>query len=381
MKKIFALAAVAVLALASCSNNTIDPVNQKEINFSAVAGKATRAPITSTYFLNGNDHFGVYAYYLGLNNGANKAWATDFADASLYMGTKATGENASAGVEIEYNGTIWAPADTYYWPLQGNLTFFAYWPYDALTNPAFALATKTFSAGSFTVATTVADQVDVLVSSFTADQTQNTTQYNDGTVNSGSTLGVPIQFNHMLSQVVFTAATAEEVFDSGLSFKVDSIIVGARGTSAGLSVVPGSAPTWTDPTALTAYNVRVAQFPNDATTGGVAANWLAKTQSEQIGDALLMIPNSDFYGVDDDEDTAADNEYITVKYTLYRMDDGLNMGSKRVTVELKDYNNIVSNWEAGKKYTYQLTIDLEKIYFAPTVTDWTNAAAQPVDVK
>ena len=383
MKKYFALAAIAVLALASCSHNTLDPQSQKnrEINFSTVAGKATKAPITSTYFLSTNANFGVYAYYLQ----EGQTWASNYASGTLYMGTLgASGQNAAEGVEVEYDGHIWAPTNVYYWPLQGSLTFFAYWPYDAIANPAYAVATKTFTTGTFTVATSVADQIDVLVSGFTENQTNNTIQYSDNVVNSGDTLGVPIVFNHMLSQVVFTAAASSAVYSRGLSFKIDSIGVGARGTSTGLTVIPGGTPSWAEPTALTGYTVINEQFPNSTVTPVNADNWLTDSQSTQIGDALLMIPTPDFLGVDNTDNNKAassnDDEYVTVKYTLYRMSDGLNMGTKRVTFWLNDNTTQVSSWEPGKKYTYQLTIDLEQIYFAPTVTPWVDATPQPVAI-
>ena len=110
------------------------------------------------------------------------------------------------------------------------------------------------------------------------------------------------------------------------------------------------------------------------------ANYLTASQSTQIGAALLMIPNSDFNGendTNDADDTATtpnpsnDDEYIQVKYTLYRISDGIPMGSKTVKIYLNENQDTVTHWEAGKKYTYQLTIDLEKIYFAPTVESWT----------
>ena len=97
-----------------------------------------------------------------------------------------------------------------------------------------------------------------------------------------------------------------------------------------------------------------------------------------------MIPTPDFLGVDNNDNNKAassnDDEYVTVKYTLYRMSDGLNMGTKRVTFWLNDNTTQVSSWEPGKKYTYQLTIDLEQIYFAPTVTPWVDATPQPVAI-
>lgn len=370
MKKYFILAAAAIVTFAACSKNEADTTAYEQarvINFTAVTGKATKAPITNNYFMHGNTAFGVYACYL--ENGKN--WDSNYASSSLYMGT-----NNGAGVSVSYDTTdginIWAPASTYYWPLQGGLTFFAYWPYTL--DPDYTEGENELTFGSFTVETTVANQVDVLVSDFTKNQYQNTSTYSDGEVNS-TVQGVPIQFNHMLSQVVFTAAASSEVYTSGLSFKIDNITVGARKTSASMTVVPGATPTWADPTALQAFVVSNTAFPT--------SDYLTTTQSAEIGDALLMIPVEDFLGADSNDGNKAlsdnDDEYVSVTYTLYRRSDNLNMGSKTVKFWLNDNNDTVTSWEAGKKYTYQLTIDLEKIYFAPTVSSW-ETETQTVDV-
>lgn len=376
MKKYFILAAAALVTLASCVKNDIDQTSQKgrEINFNAVAGLATKAAIDDVYFPNDAGSFGVYAAYLADGNN----WDTNYASSSLYMGT-----SADAGQEVHYvsGNKIWEPTSKYYWPLQGTLTFFAYYPYAGLTTPAYTQGTQSFSIGSFTVDTTPANQIDVLVSDFAKNKTGNESTYNDGTTTSTLT-GVSIVFKHMLSKIVFTAAADANVYDSGLSFKINGITLGARKTSASMSVTPGAAPVWADPTALQAFTVNNTAFPNALTTND-AANWLNKAQSAQIGSAMLMIPNSDFLGVDntDNNKAAADNddEYVTVSYTLYRMSDGLNMGSKTIKFWLNDNQGTVDNWEAGKKYTYQLTIGLEEIRFAPQVTDWV-PEAQTADV-
>ena len=384
MKKFFILAAAALVTLASCVKNNADTTayeQGRQINFSAVTGLATKAAITDNYFPTDAGNFGVYAYYVA--DGDN--WADDFASSALYMGT-ADGEgdegDATTGVSVEYDSTpkIWKPSQIYYWPLQGSLTFFAYYP-ATLTSPAFDLSAKQFSIGSFTVNTTVSEQKEVLVSSFAEDQTSaSTQQYVFGAgegQNSGSNHGVQIQFKHTLSQIVFTAAADATVFGRGLSFKINDITVGARGTSAGMTVVPGSTPSWTAPTTLATFDILSADFPNAEVTGGVAANWLGSSQSSQIGSALLMIPNADFEGASG----TADDDYFTVTYTLYRTSDGLNMGSKTVKLWFKDNKTSpVTNWQPGKKYTYRLTIGLEEIYFAPEVGNWENATAQDVTV-
>ena len=376
MKKYFILAAAALVTLASCMKNDIEQTSKqgREINFNAVANKATKAAIDGVYFPNNAGSFGVYAAYLA----DGEDWATDFASSNLYMGT-----SAGAGQEVHYvsGDKIWEPTSKYYWPLQGSLTFFAYYPFAGLTTPAYTQVTKSFSMGSFTVNTEAASQVDVLVSSFAEDKTGNESTYNDGTTTSTLT-GVPIVFKHMLSKIVFTAAADANVYGSGLSFKINNITLGARKTSASMTVTPGSTPTWDDPTALQAFTVINTAFPNALTTNN-AENWLTTSQSAEIGSAMLMIPNTNFLGEDNTDDLKAttdnDDEYVTVSYTLYRRNDGLSMGSKTIKFWLNDNQGTVNHWEAGKKYTYQLTIGLEEIRFAPTVTDWV-PEAQTADV-
>ena len=390
MKKYFILAAAAILTIAACSKNEADTTayeQAKVINFNTFTGKAkTKAgPLNNLVFPHDAGAFGVYAYYL-----SSGTWAANFASSKRYMGAAdtsegAAAEDAAAGVTVEFNNSlyIWNPNPTYYWPLEGKLTFFAYYPL-TLATPKFDLSEKEFSSGSFTVNSTPASQVEVLVSSFTTDKQANDTQYSDVVADpasgstSGDNKGVEIVFNHMLSQVVFTAATASDVITAGMSFKVNSITVGARKTSTGMTVVPGSDPEWEEPTSLQPFNVLVEAntFPNSTeNASNTPANYLTSTQSKQIGDALLMIPNNDFLGDDNKDDgeegnNGDDDEYVTVKYTLYRISDGLPMGSKTVKLYLNDNDGTVDKWEAGKKYTYQLTIGLDKIYFAPTVTDW-----------
>ena len=374
MKKLFFLAAAAVVALAACTQNNIDvdSIEGRVINFNTVAGKATKAPITGTTYHYNYSSFGVFAWYL-----ASGDWNTAAANSSAvaYMGS---GSPLASPVEITWNETkdIWAPASTYYWPLQGKLTFIAYSPYDA--------ATATFSnegvltLTGYTLDTTVADQVDLLYSAVAANKTQNESFYedSDNSKNSGTAegdKGVNIQFKHALSQIIFKAKTADEVYDAGLSFKIDSIFVNAASTAASMTVTnpavdaaPAGITTWNTPGTKLEFDVRVTAFPEAANT------YLTKTLSDPIGDALLAIPVTEFDTTD---------PTITVKYTLYRLSDNQNLGSKTVTVNVKNVDDIVTSWQAGKKYEYDLKIDLQKIYFTPSIIDWdATSPAQGVNV-
>ena len=372
MKKFFFLAVAAVVALAACTKNepsTTSYEKSKVINFNTVAGKATKAPISGTTYSYNLPSFGVFASYLA----KDKTWASDKASATRYMDD----------VEVSFNDTkdIWAPASTYYWPLEGSLSFIAYSPKAAAT-AAFAEATGTLTLTGFTVESTVADQVDLLYSSVNADRTMNESYYVDGGNSKNSETaegdkGVNIKFKHALAQIIFKAKTADEVFDAGMSFKINTITVNAASTADNMTVVnpadgdaAATITTWTNPKTNADFAVRSEDFPN-ATVAAGAANFLGKTLSAPIGDALLMIPVTAFAGTD---------PTVTVKYTLYRTSDALAMGSKTVTIHFDDIDDVVTNWQAGKKYEYDLTIDLQKIYFNPSITDWVDGGTQDVDV-
>ena len=374
MKKYFFIAVAAVVALAACTKNNAEKTayeQAKVINFNTVANKATKAPISGTTYAYDAPAFGVFAWYLADGN-----WNTAAANSSAvsYM----------SDVEVAFNDTkdIWAPSSTYYWPLEGKLTFIAYSPKTA--------ATATFSnAGvltltGFTVNTTVASQVDLLYSAIAADKTQNEDYYQDAGNNKDSRKpadsghgegdkGVNIQFKHALAQVIFKAKTADDVYDAGLSFKVDAITVNAASTATSMTVTnPTTAQaaaditTWNTPGTNADFAVSSTAFPAAANT------YLTKTLSDPIGDPLLMIPVTAFAGTD---------PTVTVNYTLYRLSDNVDLGSKEVTIHFDNIDDVVASWQAGKKYEYDLTIDLQKIYFTPSIVDWVDAAnPQDVDV-
>lgn len=367
MKKYFIIAVAAVVALAACTKNNPDDAAYQQnrvINFNTVAGLATKAPISGTTYSYDAPEFGVFAYYLQSGD-----WNTSAANSSAvsYMDD----------VEIAFDDTkdIWAPSSTYYWPLEGKLTFIAYSPKSA--------ATATFSnAGvltltNFTVASTVADQVDLLYSAIAADKTQNEAYYTDSdnsknSETAGDNKGVNIAFKHALSQVIFKAKAADDVYDAGLSFKVDNITVNAASTATSMTVtnpttaqLASAITTWNTPGTNANFVVRSAAFPEAANT------YLTKTLSDPIGDPLLMIPVTAFAGTD---------PTVSVTYTLYRRSDNQNLGTKTVTIHFDDIDDVVTNWQAGKKYVYNLTIDLQKIYFNPSITDWVDGGSQDADV-
>ena len=113
------LIAAACVALASCVKNEVEPiVNDEPISFQAVKGvEGTRAIFGDT----GEDHFIASAllHQSGETWAANKATAQDF-----FLNQEVTKYgNADTDAIVE-----WTTATPYYWPEQGSLTFFAYYP-------------------------------------------------------------------------------------------------------------------------------------------------------------------------------------------------------------------------------------------------------------
>lgn len=386
MKKYFILAVAAVVALAACTKNDADKTayeQAKVINFNTVVNKATKTvstvgPISGSTFSSTNDNFGVFAYYL-----SSGTWASHSVTPALYMSDVAVG--------FDDDVDIWAPTSTYYWPLQGTLTFIAYWPQESAT-AAFSDA-GVLTLSGFTQTATVANQVDLLYSAIANDKDAPDSKYTDTghEKDSGTTKGVNIKFKHALSQIIFKAKASNDVYAAGMSFKINSIVVNAASTATSMTVTnpaEGDASaditTWNSPASLIDYNVnaRTGVFPN-ATVGGNDANFLTNDfTTGAIGDPLLMIPSkAEVPASDPVAYTFANDPTVTVTYTLYRRSDGLAMGQKPVTVHFNTINSDVKCWEAGKKYVYNLTIDLEKIYFNPTITDWVDGGSQAATIQ
>lgn len=180
MKKIL-LAAVATLAMVSCSQNEIDGIDngkqdgRKEIKFGY--SPVTRSTeITTSNF----NHFIVYAYA-----------GADY--------------SSTAGNLIIDKGEFdkkpdWTSTKKYYWPETGNLSFLGYNLDDARYKTDGAYPTLEYAIKS-----TIAAQEDLLVSKHLNQAYSNS--------------DISLPFKHALSQVLFTV----EGDDADLTYTVENI--------------------------------------------------------------------------------------------------------------------------------------------------------------
>lgn len=353
MKKFFFLAVLASVALTSCVKNEPAKVDsQKEITFTtpvlAVPTKTQEIP--GTDYLSSSPSFGVYGWYV-----AGATYVAD--DATAYMHnvevkhTNSIKDPADAGDE-----GAWISDDAYYWPKQGSITFDAYSPYSIHTSVT-GDKTNGLTITGFGVTNVLDDQVDLLYSTRAYDKTSS-----KGTTN-GRYDGVDIVFNHALSVVKFTARTAAD-YSPTTTIKVTKIqIVDALTNATFKQNVDNSART--DNPEWTGHTTNATFTSLDTSEGSATA---LSTTAEDRGVSMIVLPQ-DF--------TASTKLYVEyyikagsstpIKQTfeIALNDSGFSYTEAGSTVT-------VTGWKIGKRYTYNLVIGLDKIYFAPSVTDWTD---------
>ena len=387
---------MAGIALAGCVKN--EPVAKDNgspelITFDApvvtIPTKATE--IVDNYPT--TENFAVYALYHEGNFTSFTATGTQ-----LYMNNvKCTYHHENGTTEpTDY----WAPENDYYWPKVGKLTFGAYAPY---MENGVEWGENGFKFNGFTVGETSANQIDLLYSERVYDKTSSSMQNNNPTYD-----GIQIPFKHALSSIVFTARaeaytgytftlkeiTVNNVIETGTfnqNLKADNTgyLEGKTGpewevgTSVKNYVVYNNEtgvklPTGTEEVAGSTTEYKKIYF-DGTTTSETAFDKVSGTRKS----SLILIPQDLDEKKSEDGSTTKQKVTVTVKYTMQHpnpADDKQSL-TEDVTKEFKlavtnsnpDEDNSNPNlfkWEMGKRYTYNIVIGLEKIYFAPQVDDW-----------
>lgn len=314
MKKFFMFAAMASVVLASCVKNepvaTVEALD--EISFEApVLAPAVKA----TTALPTSETFVVWAHPTAAK------WGTGSTLGTVYMN----------GIEVSYQTDVWkATTGKYFWPKSGYLQFSAYTP--KVTDAGFAAAVDN-NGITFTdyVANNTAAR-DLMFSERAYDK-----QGND----------VEIVFNHALSAINFTFV--KTTTDANFTIKSVAITnVGSKSSFDQNLEVAAEAETedaaWATTTAPLTYSV----YADGSFAVPSAAGAPALTEWYLIPQAFAA------------ESTAA----IVVTYTQ----DGFGTTEFTATHKLAG-----SEWEIGKRYTYNVSFGATEIHFAPVETEWTPA--------
>lgn len=347
-KHIFYIAA-ACAALASCVKNEVR-VNapDKEITFQTVSTKAGGAAFET------NKHFFSYAYFLE----KGRTWDADHADAKAYI------DNALITYITPPSGaSYWAAADTYYWPKQGSLTFFAWTDntiHDPTNNPVPSIAgdgasvTCAHDTGIKIENYSVMDNLnkDILVAEIAKDKENNES------ATGRWEQGVPTVFRHALAKVEFKVNKKEAY--SKVKFIVKKITlteVSTRGTFTQYQSNPNP-EKW-------GWNSWGIQKDLTVFTGNEEV-----TETAKAGTYNELTPSATDYSIvlpqvlKDKIDPK-----LTIVYDIIT-----SYAGKPVTetvTDTKDLKDIYKNdWECNRKYVLGITLGLNEIYWDPSVVDW-----------
>ncbi len=406
MKKFILIAVPALALIASCSKTEITPAQTapQQIAFTPLNGKlSTKAMISGTTYATTDPSFGSLAYYLE----AGKIWNTDMASASLYVPIS----------EVKYNSTAttWTTDTPYYWPKTGGVTFFAYSPYKYQegTTPTEISVT----AGTNYDGIVIADyDVDAhqLTDLMVADATKSKDQVKNIDANTGDNKstykGVPIIFQHKLSQIVGiniktvkTNASGEleehDYANKHTTYVAGDVVFKLKNVSINLLNTKGTftyAATNTDnPTSVWSghnaakdayawydYTNDNASAPEAFTNNTKFELTFNSKHTANANDYLLVLPQpleanatGTVYG---GSSNTATKPYLHLEYQVLTYTDAANYATENVTedVDLFTIHNTVTasavEIAQNKKITYNIQINLEnrQIYWAPSVVDW-----------
>lgn len=318
MKKFYVFAAVAIAALASCTKSeVVYNQGQQEIGFRQFTGSMTKAD-PSTSPLPTTTSMGVFSY--------------------LYNTETPYFTNA----EFEYKSatTKWGGKTPYYWPLQDNLDFVLYAPYQS-TGVSYTHSSTGSNILTVTIENNSTAQTDYLYGKkFYANTAKPTPSSN----------GVPVVLKHALSKVTIAAkANAASIFT------VSSIKL-MQTTQEGSYTVT--------------YNTSDDDFTSVVTGSPTAEKndmeYVSSESDWNLTEDLSV--NTAFKYVVPSAQTS-----IVLKYKM--------AGSTTELTATVDLSSGSAQWETGKHYTYNLTLTADEILFVPEVEDWDNQTASDKEVK
>lgn len=375
MKKTIFLAAIACVALAGCTKNEKIADNDRDvaIGFSPLTSAQTKA--VSVF-----GEMGA-AYDSQESFKAYSIWSA--ADYAAGAGTEFF---PAAGVDCSYDGSIaaWKPAQTYYWPKNGKLTFEALSPADATGTISHSWATG-FTITDFTVADAIKDQYDLLYSDRVFNKVRsdfdNNTPYDDEDDATYIYNGVNLLFRHALSSIVFKVKTKAD-YSANATITLTGITINNADSKGTFSenVTDAAAASYVAPTPSWDNVYATADEKDYSIFSGsqVVNSGTAQAVSPLVGSAtnIILLPQAL-------EHTSTSKDVtVTVTYTVAQ--NGGDAIPQTAVIKLKDLtasSTAITAWEINKRYTYTIVFGLEEIYFDPAVADWTDVTMDEYEIK
>ena len=369
MKKSLLIAGLACVALAACTKNEVVSVApDQEITFQTAINKAsTRALIPSTAYPE-TATFGTVAY------------------------TESTPQIYINNSEVSFNNEkkYWSTAIAYYWPLSKSLSFMSWSPFKyqeagSLDTPvAVTHEYNKLTIDNYDVA--AHQETDLMVADVAKGQTANTTQITSWVK------GVPTVFHHKLSQVF---KFAFQTVDTQNPSKVKDYANGNDG-SASKPYQAGDQQYYINEVSFKGLYF-TGKYTYDATSDSVSESWATtgtttastlwfKEQTENQTGKFSVGKYEPKKTRDDGEDEtnqyllvlpqtfpAASGPTIHIKYTIHTYIDASTYSSETIESDINLYDIHTSHaWDMNKKITYTISLAKQRIYWAPSVKEWSS---------
>ena len=330
--------------------------------------------------LNSGTSMGVFGYFHAQESGAAGTWQTGsgaYNAPNLFYNEPVSISETSGTYSYDYTNSR-------FWPRNklDKISFIAYYPWNRLNTTGSAtentivepfLDNRSERQGMvgfyYVVPEDSKDQVDFMVSDLCLEQSKAVWMDNNAQGLTGNTNGkVKFFFHHALSQIRVKSV----IFDTGGNDKVDLKInyIVFRNVAVYGQCIP--VPDFSSTTATGRTTVTptwptgslVARRPN--LTSGVTADvcYDSATDTWNVDNFLLMIPHQFFTGAT-----------IEVNFDVTRKKNGTGEYYSYTgnTLSAPLTTTSVYEWEAGKIYTYNITLDLKQIKVAADVVNWLDA--------
>ena len=329
--KLLIFAAVAGMAMSCAHSFEATPTQQAEIGFGTWANTLTKVRTQGSSTFASGDDFAVYGY--------------------KYVESTDTKTTVFDDVDVNYDGSAWSYTPSRFWDQStDSYTFYAISPTavgtDATVNPrtgAITSASITFAGNNNDIL--VADKKTVAKASYGSD--------------------VALVFNHIASLVDFKVKKHTNLGNATLAITSFSITnIDNSGTFAVSDAYTSTHPdvTWTATT-------HTGDYDNTEGVTSVALPSNVGTSGDFLINNLVAMPQT--------FRTDANVQTVCIDYTI--TDEASNVSTFSTSFNLKLFDDvddtdnedsIIPGWDAGKHYTFIITINANKIVFTATITDW-----------
>lgn len=353
-KSLYILAALAIAACTKTQTN-LDTTSNGELAVVPVARNITKAAITDGLYPEEN-HLALFAYHApGVP--ANNASENPSTDYSQFVETYLYNTEYHCR-KADINSKIWSGfQSSYYWPITGSLVFAGYSlpapaaegeASEAIGTVEYTLSTDKLKIDGYTQSVDPASTFDLLYFGRT-DRSYNNRRTGEA---------IPLTFKHALSWITVevkggTGALIPNHVWSVTDVKLAGVQTTGTFTYTGTAQENTPKVVWVPTDQKSDFVIYSSDFEDkDGNKVGARPLTSAMALIENVTDGTLLIPQG------------AKTLWVTIQYTSPAGD----TITENIDIDLATYT--ADGWEAGKKYTYQLTFDPLEIKVAPKVESW-----------